>query len=64
MSQARSWQPVSLGELMHKSEIYREATFYLPDPLKGGNIEIQNGWWKGGLPATGIPTPPVMTRGN
>jgi len=64
MSQAHVWQPVSLGELMQKSATYPEATFYLPNPLQGGNIEIQNGWWKGGIPSTGIPTPPVMVRGN
>lgn len=33
MSQANTWQPVSLGELMQKSATYPEATFYLPDPL-------------------------------
>lgn len=64
MSQANAWQPVSLGELMQKSATYPEATFYLPNPLQGGNIELQNGWWKGGIPSTGIPTPPIMTRGN
>jgi hypothetical protein len=63
MSYAHTWQPVSLGQLMQASTVYPEATFYLPD-LSGGSIKIQNGWWVGGVPSTGIPTPPVMTRGN
>jgi hypothetical protein len=63
MSYAHSWQPVSLEQLMHASTVYPEATFYLPDPLNGSSIKFQNGWWVGGLPSTGIPAPPVMTRG-
>jgi hypothetical protein len=64
MSYANQWQPVSLGQLMHTSEAYPEATIHLPDPLNGGTVDIKGGWWAGGLPSTGIPTPPVMTRGN
>lgn len=63
MSQAHTWQPVSLGQLMQASAAYPEATIHLPD-LNGGSIDIKNGWWAGGLPSNGIPTPPVMTRGN
>jgi hypothetical protein len=57
------WQPISLGGLLQTSANYPEATLHLPD-LKGGSIDLQNGWWVGGVPSTGIPTPPVMTRGN
>ncbi|WP_231986671.1 hypothetical protein [Mycobacterium sp. 852002-40037_SCH5390672] len=63
MSQAHTWKPVTLGQLMQTSTVYPEATIHLPD-LNGGSIDIKNGWWAGGLPSTGIPTPPVMTRGN
>lgn len=38
------------------------SPLYLPD-LKGGSIEIKNGWWAGSPPA-GIPLPPVMTSGH
>ncbi|MBO0884849.1 MAG: hypothetical protein J2P17_31860 [Mycobacterium sp.] len=61
-TQFNKWQPISLGQLMQTSTNYPEATLYLPNPLKGGSIPIQGGWWAG-LPSTGIPTPPVMTRG-
>lgn len=61
MSEANTWKPVSLGQLMQTSTVYPEATIHLPD-LNGGSIDIKNGWWAGGLPSTGAP--PVMTRGN
>lgn len=48
---------------MQASAAYPEATIHLPD-LNGGSIDIKNSWWAGGLPSNGIPTPPVMTRGN
>ncbi|OMC14958.1 hypothetical protein [Mycobacterium sp. SP-6446] len=60
MSQANVWRPISLGQLMDVSKVYPEATIHLPN-LNGGVIDIKNGWWAG---STGIPTPPVMTRGN
>lgn len=63
MSYAHTWQPVTLGQLMQTSTVYPEATIHLPN-LSGGTIDIKNGWWAGGLPSTGIPTPPVMTRGH
>lgn len=63
MSQAHTWQPVTLGQLMQASTVYPEATIHLPN-LNGGSIDIKNGWWAGGIPSTGIPTPPVMTSGN
>jgi hypothetical protein len=63
MSYANKWQPVSLGQLMQTSTVYPEATIHLPD-LNGGTVDIKDGWWADGLPSTGIPTPPVMTRGN
>jgi hypothetical protein len=63
MSYAHTWQPVSLGQLMQTSANYPEATIYLPDPLNGGTVNIKGGWWVGGWPSTGIPRPPVMTRG-
>ncbi len=62
-TQFNKWYPISLGQLMQTSANYPEATLYLPDPLNGTNIRIQNGWWVGGIPSTGVPTPPVMTRG-
>lgn len=63
MSYAHTWQPVTLGQLMQTSTVYPEATIHLPN-LSGDTIDIKNGWWAGGLPSTGIPTPPVMTRGH
>lgn len=35
-----------------------EATIQL-NTLDGGAIDLKNGWWA----STGVPTPPVMTRG-
>ncbi|WP_293039842.1 hypothetical protein [Mycobacterium sp.] len=63
MSQAHTWQPVTLGQLMQTSTVYPEATIHLPD-LNGGSIDIKGGWWAGGPSSTGIPAPPVMTRGH
>lgn len=58
MSQAHVWRPITLGQLMDVSKVYPEATIHLPN-LNGGAIDIKNGWWA----STGVPAPPVMTRG-